>query len=468
MVLPGLTLSRLVPRGVFFLVLVLALGCACAQPAGLAGTMPEDYLPELKNILATALARSPKLIAAEYARAVSEARILGANAARLPSVRGYSEYATNQTSASGNNSSQSRASGFFYRFEASQALFHWGALQNESRAAQINLLVEQKNFSIAARELGIELRKAYLALVVEKAKLRLGREALKLFRDDLTVLTEKNAAGAVSAAVLKGEELRAREVALDLNRDEAEFAANLRRFARLAGLAELPEEKIPAEIPRLEHRPELAAAMAAMLLRDGAKSTLEYQVYDMKVRVALLREKIERTRLLPKINAGAGYSLENNTDVNGNAVNQQAFRRQSLSIGAQWYIFDGFAAKAAVREALLNKRLQERARDAKIEEKLQEVQILERMLKNDAEGLEIAETRRGIAVAGRGRVVDEVALGNMPKGDVDRAQLGILQADAANLAACAAYLGRWSDFVALAGDDPVLQNLPARHVREKQ
>ena len=44
---------------------------------------------------------------------------------------------------------------------------------------------------------------------------------------------------------------------------------------------------------------------------------------------------------------------------------------------------------------------------------------------------------------------------------------GIIQADAANLAARATYLGRWSDFVALAGNDPLLQNLPARHAREK-
>ena len=154
MVLPGLTLSRLVSRGVFIFVSVaLAAVSARAQPAELAGTMPEDYLPELKTILATAFERSPKLIAAEYARAVSEAQIYGAKAPLLPSLRGYSEYSTNQTAASGNSSSQSRASGFFYRFEAGQALYHWGALQNQSRAAQINRLVEQKNFSIATREL---------------------------------------------------------------------------------------------------------------------------------------------------------------------------------------------------------------------------------------------------------------------------------------------------------------------------
>ena len=346
-------------------------------------------------------------------------------------------------------------------------MFHWGALQNQSRAAHINLLVEQKNYAIAARELGIELRKAYLALVVEKAKLRHGREALRIFRVELAVLQEKNQAGLVSAAVFEGDKLREREIALDLARGEAEFEANGRRLARLAGLADLPDEKIPAEIPRLEHRPALAAAMSAALLRDEAKSTLEYQVYDFKVQEALLREKTERTRLLPKVFAGAAYSLENNTDVNGSAINQQAFRRQTVSISARWDIFDGFAAKGAIREALAAKRLHERARDAKVEATLLDAQILERSLKLDGEALELAETRRAIAIEGRKRVTDEAALGNLPKSDVDRAQLNILQADAARLLARATYLGRWIDFVALAGDDPVLQNIPARYAPKK-
>jgi outer membrane protein TolC len=467
MLLHRSTRSRLVRRGVILFAAVLLAGMARAETVSVAGTLPEDYLPGLKTILATAFERSPKLILAEYERAVGEARIYSANAPRLPSVRGSSEYASNQTTASGNNSSQSRASGFFYRFEASQALYHWGALQNQSRAAQISLLVEQKKYALAARELGIELRKAYLALIVEKVRLRQGREALRIFRADLAVLQEKNQAGLISAAVLEGEKLRGREIALELDRGEAELAANRRRFARLAGVAEFTEEQIPDDVPRLEHRAALATALTAALLRDGAKSTLEYEVYDLRVREALLREKIARTGQLPKFFAGAAYSLENNTAVIGNSISQEAFRRQSVSVSAQWSIFDGFATRGAVREALAVRRLHERTLAARVEATLQDAQIMERSLALDAEQLNLAETRHSIAVEGRKRVADEAALGNLPAGDVERAQLNILQADAANVAARVAYLGRWCDFVALAGDDPVLQTLPARYAPKK-
>lgn len=468
MVLSGPTFQRVVSRAVLLVFFPLLVACLRAQSGEVAGSMPEDYLPELKTILATAMQRSPQLLAAEFERTVQEARILVADAARIPNLRGTSEFASNQTSVTSNSGSSSRANGVFYRFEAGQPIFHWGALKNQSEAARINLRVAEKNFAMVYRDLAVILRKSFLALTVEKAKLRQGREALRLLRQDIVAATDKKERGLISPGALESERLREREVTLELNRGEAEFAANRRRLARIAGVKEISEDSIPNEIPAPTFSPSLAAAMKATLLRDGAKGTLEYEIYDLKVREAMLRYKIEKTRLLPKINAGASFSLENSTNVNGNVVNQEAFQRQAFSISAQWNIFDGFATRGVVREALAVQRLNEKRLAYETEEILQNAQLLERNLQLDAEALEISEIRRGLAVETKKRAAEEVELGNLPKGDVERAQIGILQADAATFTARAAFLGRWSEFVSLAGHDPVLNNVPASHVRPKK
>jgi outer membrane protein TolC len=468
MVLSGLMIPRRLARtSVLLLFLVLLCG-ARAQPMDTAGTMPEDYLPELKELLATAFQRSPQLIAAQFEKEVEAARIYVARSAMLPSLHGTSEFSSNQTSPSGNSGAQSRASGFFYRFEANQALFHWGALKNQNDAAKLSLLASQKSYAIVARELSVLLRKAYLALIVERAKLQQGRQALRVLQADVQILTEKKTAGIVSSATLEGEKLRMREVAADLERGEADFSANRRRFARLVGIPDLPEDKIAKEIPRPTYSGSLAAAMGAALLRDGAKTTLEYEVYDLRVRQATLRYKIERTRQLPKFNMGAGYSLENNTDVVGDRVNQQAFQRQSVGISAQWNMFDGLATRGAIREALAAKRLQERNLAVKTEQTLQDAQLLERSLKIDADQLDITDVRHGMAVQGYERIAQEAKLGNLARGNVTRAELNIMQADIRSFEARALYLGRWSEFVALAGNDPILAILSARHDPEKK
>lgn len=457
----------MISRCALVLSLLIPLAGAQGQGSEIAGTMPEDHLPALRAILATAMQRSPATIEAEFRRASAEAQVIVADSVRLPGVRGQLNYASNDTSISSANSSQSRATGFFYNLSVDQALFHWGALKNQSEAARIRRAIEQRKLDVARGSLAVILRKAYLALIVEKAKLRHWRESLAQLRAEFVVLEARRETGGVASSVVENERLRERRMRLDTERAEAEFTTNRARFARLAGLGELSEEAVPAEIPVPLCTPALANAVSAALLRDGARGTLEYEVLDLAVQEAIRRHKIEKVRLLPKFYASAGLSLENSTDVNGNNVNQQGIQRRSVSISAQWNIFDGFASKGTTRDAVAARRLAERNLAARTEEVLQDAQAFARLIRLDTEEAEYSDLQHGLAIQGRKRLAEEASLGNVPQAEVDRAQLSIVQAEAGKFAARAALLGRWSELVALAGDDPLLKTPPVRHEPKK-
>jgi outer membrane protein TolC len=467
MVLSGL-FQRFISRSVFVMVTVVSLASLRAQPTNVAGTLPEDYLPELKEILATALTRSPEVIAKEFESLVQEARVTQVRAALLPQFGGNFSYGVNQVEdAAANASSKSKDDGFFYNFGVNQALWHWGALKNQNLAARINLLVTDKAFAVAYRELSVTLRKSYLGLIVEKARLNHLREVLRLAKDDVAVATARKDMGTISSAELAGEELRARERELDVERAVAEFRLNCGRFARLAGLPDFPEDRVPDSIPRPVYSEPQVTVMAATVLKENARGTPEYEIYDLRIREAELRQKIERTRLLPKFGASANYSLENTTNVIGTVAEQKAVTRQSIAIGGNWPIFDGFATRGVKREALLTKRSLEHKKETEIDKTLESIQALERTLKIDAEQVSLSEIHRGLADEASKQITEEVQLGNLAKVDVARAKLGILLAEVQNLASRAAYLGHWSEFVAVTGDDPVLTNLPARYARAK-
>jgi len=130
-------------------------------------------------------------------------------------------------------------------------------------------------------------------------------------------------------------------------------------------------------------------------------------------------------------------------------------------------IFDGFATRGAIREALANKRTQQRRLEVETAAIMQNVQALERSLRLDVEQLALVEIRHGIAIEGGKVIAREVGFGNLPKGDVDRAQVAILQTEARSQESRATLLGRWSEFVALAVSDPMWKNPSARHAVEK-
>jgi outer membrane protein TolC len=467
MVLSGLTFQRAFLGAVFTILFSATAVCLqAAEAENVAGTMPEDYLPELKAILVGAFKRSPELIAREFERVVQEARVTMTKASRLPQVGGNFDYGITQTATASNTSSQSRNTGAQYSFSVGQALFHWGALKNEVEIARINLEVSNKDTERMYREVSLALRKAYMALIVEKARVRHAREALELVRADVAVAQARKQDGTLSGAVVAGEEMREREVALGVERAEVEFAANRRRFALVAGMREIPEDSIPGEIPKPTFPEPLAAAIAAETLRENARSTLEYEIYELRLREALLRQKIVNTRLLPKFGVGASYSLRNNTEVNGILVNQQAVTEQRVAVSGSWNIFDSFATSGAKREAAANRRSLEQRKISDIDALLQRVQTLERTLKLDSRQIALADTRHAIAVEGGKLVAEGVSLGNLPKADVERAEIGILQAYASSMEARAAFLNRWTEFVATAGADPILNDLSDRNVRK--
>lgn len=456
LIFPRVPLSR---RACAALLAWVGLGVGAVRVAAgpdVAGTLPEHHLPALRDLLETAGRRSPQLVAQDLERILAGIRIQSADAQRLPQVGGGLSYAINQTAVSSNAGAPTRDSGGFYNLSVTQPLYHWGALQNQSASARISALIAQKSFTQAARDLRVLIRRAFLGLVAEKARVTAAAETVRLVAAEVAVLEEKKSRGVASAAAVEGEKLRLREVCLDHDRLAAEFEANRGRLARLAGAPELPESAVPSDLPATLPSAELAAAVTAAALRDGARSTLEYEIHDLRLKDALLRHEIEKVRLRPKFYLSAGVSLENSTNVNENTVNQQGVQRRTVSVFAQWSIFDGFATRAAIRESVAGRRAQERRAEAEMITLLQNIQLLERGLRLDAEQVSLAEIRLGLATEGSRVIAREVELGHAPRGDLERSRAGILQAGIRLQESRALLLSRWAELVALAGAEPNL------------
>lgn len=442
--------------------LLLPAAARSAEAPDIAGTLPEDYLPVLKPILERAAQRSPQTMAAEIEVALSEARVYGANAPRLSQLDAFVNAAGNQTAVSGANGTQSRDQGLFYSVTLNQALFHWGALKNQSAIAAINVLIAQRSYEEAYRALALTLRQSFLALVAKKVAVVQARHALGLLETNLAVERERFSQGLVSQGQVTQRELAAREARLQAARLEADFAGDRRRFARIAGMGELAEDAIPAEIPKPAFSSALAATVRNGLERDGGRSVFEVKVAELGIRAAELRYEIEKVRLRPKINASAGTSLDNATTAIGDTVTQQAITRQSVAVSARWYLFDGLATRGAKIEATTTKRQQERRLAAATEEALEQARNLEQQLAIDAEAVEISEIHRGIAETVLKQASQEFSLGNVPKVSVTGAEARVLSGATALAGARAVLLSRWSELVSLAGLDPVLKILPRK------
>ena len=467
-----LSLILMSPRGkgrawsVFGLLFVL--GTARADTTVIAGSLPEDYLPELKVIIGAALRQSPQIIAKEIEIEQAKAGLMGANSRRLPGVGGNLNFASNQTATSTNASTRTRDSGLFYNLAVSQPIFFWGALKYEGDRARLGVLLSERGYAEAYRVLAVALRGAYLQLIVRKATLVHARLARDQLVAELALAKEKLASGAFAPSEIAARQLNLDDTHLAIARIEIEFAAGRRTFARLSGIADLSEASLPDELPKPTFPSAAASALLAAFVRDGGRQTFEARVNEMKVQEADLNYRIARVGLLPKFSASAAYSLENSTFASANSITQQGITRQTIAVGAQWAIFDGFATRGAKLGALATKRLAERQLEMAASGSLEAAQTLYQQIELEVRAMDMSDLRYGLAASQLGRLEQEFKLGNVAQAALDSAQVGLKQSHAQSINARAVFLSRWSEFVSLAGADPVLTQLTSRHDREKR
>ena len=99
---------------------------------------------------------------------------------------------------------------------------------------------------------------------------------------------------------------------------------------------------------------------------------------------------------------------------------------------------------------------------------MDEAQQLERTIAFDARAMDFSELHRAGAEEVVRRTQEEVKRGNAPQSQFDSATGDLRLGEYNNALARAAFLSDWSSFVSLAADDPALNSLPARYVREKK
>ena len=467
MLLPGSSFQRRVRRALLPLSAFMVVLVGRAQPDDRAITWPEDYFPELKTILATALKQSPQVLLKEIEVAQHDARVYGATSQRLPNIGADARYAVVETAISSNTDRRSRDQGLFYNVSASQPIFHWGALNNNVALARLRVALAEKNYAEAARALAVALRGSYLALIARKASLVHVRHAVNLRRADLELAREKLTAGTLASGEVGSRELDYHEARTALERNEIEFAAERKQFGRLAGIGDIAEDAIPATIPKPSYSEQAAARLVASVLRDEGKNFFEVRVAQMHVEEAELNYRIQKVRLLPKFNVSIGFRLENNTNATQAFVTQTGVAQRSAEINVRWNIFDGLATRGAKLEALADKRLWQEQREQAKDRVLDEIQRQARSLKLDAEDMGYAQTRLDVAESQLARVREEVKLGNMPQSAIELATRDVRQAEYRSALTRATFLSNWSAFVSLVGEDPVVNQIPSRYVREK-
>jgi outer membrane protein TolC len=442
---------------------VAAAASLSAEAPPIQGTLPEDYLPGLTPLLKQSVERSPSTISASISLAVAEANKYGAAAALWPKLSASTSYLYSVESIS--QGQASTAKGLNYALNLSQPIFQWGAYRNGKVIGDLGASIAEKQFAEAYRLLAVAIREQYMTLVGKKISLRNMQFNLKLSQEALAAQQARFEAGSSSEAELGNFRMSVEQAQLDADRAQEDFNYAKQVFLRLVGVDTLSDDSIPLELPHPEFKASLADTVLTGFVGQGVESTFQSEVYKMELKQQDLNYRIASVNLLPKVSAGAGYTYSNQTSLSETSISQVEVQQKSFSIAANWNIFDGFATRGAKLSALANKRLTERQRQSYVDQAVDEIADMRKQLGFASRAMSIAEVHNALIADEVKRLGQDKALGYASQATIDTGILNLYATEFNMTFARSEYLGRWTEFISLAGIDPALGNLSSRYAR---
>jgi outer membrane protein TolC len=425
--------------------------------------MPEDYLPGLKPLLKEAVERSPSTLSASIAVATAEAGKYTNSAALWPSISVTTQYGESIETESGLQPSKAKA--LAYSGGITQPIFEWGAYKNQAEIGNLGAKIAERNFAEAYRTLAILIREQYFGLIGKKILVRNALFNLKLSNEALLAQQARFDAGSSSSADLGNSRMSTEQAQLDADRAAEDYDNGRQLFIRLIGIESLDEASIPIELPHPEFSAPKADAVLAGFVGDGVETTFQSQVYKMYIQESDLNYKIQKVRLLPKVNAAASYNYSRQTELGSGAINQVGIQSETYAIAANWTIFDGFATKGAKLAALEGKRSYELTKKNYVDSMIDQMGYLRKQLGFSARSMSIAEVHYNLIEAEVRRIGDDKSLGYASQASVDSGILTLYSTAYLQAYGRTDFYSRWTEFVSLAGVDPILSNLPSRYVR---
>ncbi|MGI8820011.1 MAG: TolC family protein [Chthoniobacterales bacterium] len=296
----------------------------------------------LTQAVALAKERNPDVVIARKQVEAARGDYIEARAGRLPSVvsNGLLRQREQQ------ETSRLRQDDYSASLRVVQNLYSGGAVRARIAIARLNQEKRALELRAVTDRVAMDVRIAYYELLLNRAKIGVRQEALGVMRDELRAQQERFVAGTVG-------ELNVRRAEVSLTNEQPEMLEAQTRLQNsylhineLTG-APLTLRKGAAEfepVGQLTYQPERPSLTECLTYAVEARPDLRARRLDVEIETQ--QEIIDRSELLPRVEAFTGYELYSERDP---LVGSEFNHGYVVGLNASWHIFDGYATRGRVQ-----------------------------------------------------------------------------------------------------------------------
>ena len=384
-----------------------ALFITFGLPAPLQAAIPAYTVDEA---VAVAQDRNPDILIARKKVVQAHGGFIEARSGFLPSLTSSGLYDKRQTQSETNL----RQEDYNAILRLDQNLYTGGAVTSQVAIARLSMDKANYELQEIVSRVTMDVRIAFNELLLNRAKVHVREESVRVLDEELKNQQEQLSAGIVGKLNVQRAEVALANERPELFNAQTELKNSYLRLAELFGTDVRPEAQSPPfEISgELQYRPNHPDLNNCLARADSNRWVIKARQKDIEIEDR--QYVLDRSASRPHVRAFSGYEIYSERDP---AVGSEFNYGGVVGINATWNIFDGFATKGrmhatrARREAAVEALAAARRSVAsEVRSAFFDLQQAERVLETETKNVQTAdealEMAKGNFAAGLGTQLD--------------------------------------------------------------
>ena len=321
-------------RRAFVLVVLLAI-------VGTGSALAQKTLT-LNEAVALAKRQNPEIVIARKQLEAARGTVIEARSGYLPSVISSGLLRKRQRA----QEPRLRDDDYNASLRVVQNVYSGGA--NAARLEIARLLEEKRALELAAvtDRVAMDVRIAYNDLLLNRAKINVREQAVKILEDELKVQTERFVAGTVGELNVRRADVALANERPQLIGAETSVQNSYLRLSELCGIQTDARSRAQVFEPtdRLQYRRKRADLSESLAYATTHRPEIRAREIDVAIEDQQLI--VDKSELRPRVEAFTGYEVYSERDPE---VGSEFNHGYVIGLNASWHIFDGFATKGRVR-----------------------------------------------------------------------------------------------------------------------
>lgn len=295
-----------------------------------------------------------------------------------------------------------------------QNVYSGGAVKARATIARLNEAKRRLELAALTGRVAMDLRVAYYDLLLNRAKIDVRLQSVRVMEEELKSQQERFVAGTVGELNVRRADVALANEQPELIEAQTRLQNSYLRINELCGIEATTTARAPRIEPtgRLEYQPRRPDLVEC--LGYAAASRPEIREREIDVEIEDQQLIVDRSELRPRVEAFTGYEVYSERDPE---VGSEFNHGYVVGLNASWHIFDGYATRGrmqatqARREAAVQALEAARlAVESEVRSAFYDMQQADRVLQSETQNVQNAseslEIARGNLGAGLGTQLD--------------------------------------------------------------